>query len=149
MTSVKKLEGWDIYFNRPEGEPPHLPADITDLTSENLGKLFTELTSWSDYVASQVTVAQLEERSALKKLDFEENKMLVSRMGAQTKGERVTTVKAEIAIHPTIVELSEEHEKAYIQYKFLAMLADNLERDLQLVSREITRRNNEQRTQRF
>ena len=146
MSAVQKLDGWGLHFDKPGDEAPRLPADITDVSSDDLGKLFTEFTAWADYCASQLVVAQLEERSALKRLEFQENKMLITRMGSQAKGERITTVKAEISIHPTIVELSDEHEEKYAYYKMLSMLQTNLERDLTLVSREITRRSNEHRS---
>lgn len=146
MSIVQKLDNWGLYFEKPGEEAPKLPADITDVSSDELGKLFTEFTSWADYCASQLVVAQLEERNALKRLEFQENKMLVTRMGAQTKGERVTTVKAEISVSPIIVELTDEHEEKYAMYKMLSMLQTNLERDLTLVSREITRRSNEHRS---
>ena len=122
-----------------------MPNDITDVGSEELGTLYTKLTSWSDYIASQLTLAQLEERAALKAKEFKENTLLVRRMGAQTKGERVTTVKAEISVDPDVVALDNEYEEKYAYRKLVEMLLTNHERDLQLVSREITRRSNESR----
>jgi len=71
--------------------------------------------------------------------------MLVRRMGAQTKGERVTTVKAEIAIDENVVALDNDYEEKYAYRKLVEMLLNNHERDLSLVSREITRRSNEYR----
>jgi hypothetical protein len=88
-------------------------------------------------------MAQLEERAALKAKDFKENTMLVRRMGAQVKGERVTSVKAEIAIDPEVVALDNDYEEKYAYRKLVEMLLNNHERDLSLVSREITRRSND------
>jgi hypothetical protein len=92
-----------------------------------------------------MAMAVLEERAALKKKDFAENTMLVRRMGAGVKGERITTVKAEVAIDPAIVELDNDYEEKYAYRKLVEMLLNNHERDLQLVSREITRRNSNRR----
>lgn len=145
MSAIEKFADWGLTFHKPETEQVTLPSDITDVGSEELGNLYTRLTSWSDYIASQLTMAQLEERAALKAKEFKENTMLVRRMGAQAKGERVTTVKAEIAVDPDVVQLDNDYEEKYAYRKLVEMLLNNHERDLQLVSREITRRSNESR----
>jgi hypothetical protein len=145
MSALDRFQNWNIHFSKPEGEQVTLPADITALSSENIGELFTKLTSWTDYIASQFTVAQLEERAALKKKEYVENTMLIKRMGAQVKGERITAVKAEISIHPDVVSLDDDYEEKYAYRKLVEMLLNNHERDLALVSREITRRSNENR----
>lgn len=145
MSALSKFEGWGLTFHKPADGQVTLPPDITDISSEALGELFTRLTSWTDYIASQLTLAQLEERAVLKKKEFLENTMLVKRMGAQVKGERVTAVKAEIAVNQDIVDLDNEYEEKYAYRKLVEMLLNNHERDLQLVSREITRRSNDLR----
>lgn len=143
MSALDKFKGWGLSFSKPEDDQVRLPSDITDISSQELGELFTRLTSWTDYINSQLTMAQLEERSALKKKEFLENTMLVRRMGAQVKGERVTAVKAEIAVHQDIVDLDNDYEEKYAYRKLVEMLLTNHERDLSLVSREITRRSND------
>jgi hypothetical protein len=148
MSAVRKFEGWGLTFQKPAGDQVQLPPDITDVSSEALGELFTKLTAWTDYIASQLTMAQLEERAALKKKEFTENTMLVRRMGATARGERVTTVKAEIAVDETVVELDNDYEEKYAYRKLVEMLLTNHERDLSLVSREITRRSNDSRAMR-
>jgi hypothetical protein len=145
MSALEKFADWGLTFYKPETEQVVLPNDITDVGSEELGTLYTRLTSWSDYIASQLTLAQLEERAALKAKEFKENTMLVRRMGSSVKGERVTTVKAEIAVDPDVVALDNDYEEKYAYRKLVEMLLTNHERDLQLVSREITRRSNESR----
>lgn len=145
MSAVKKFEGWGLTFQRPEGDQVQLPPDITDISSDNLGLLFTQLTAWTDYIASQATMAQLEERAALKKKEQLENSLMFKRMGAQAKGERVTAIKAEIAASQDVIDLDNDYEEKYAYRKLVDMLLSNHERDLSLVSREITRRANESR----
>lgn len=145
MSAMEKFKDWNLTFHKPADEQVQLPPDITAIDSEELGELFTRLTAWTDYINSQLTMAQLEERAALKKKDFVENTMLVRRMGSQVKGERVTTVKAEIAINEEVVALDNDYEEKYAYRKLVEMLLTNHERDLSLVSREITRRSNEYR----
>lgn len=141
MSAMDKFAGWGLHFSKPSDEQVILPHDITEISSEQLGELFTRLTAWTDYINSQLVMAQLEERAILKKKDFLENTMLMRRMGSQAKGERVTAIKAEIAVHQDVVDLDNEYEEKYAYRKLVEMLLTNHERDLQLVSREITRRN--------
>lgn len=148
LNAVKKFEEWNLTFTRPEGEQVTLPSDITEISSEALGHLFTKLTAWTDYIASQVTIAQLDERAALKKKEQLENTLMFKRMGAQAKGERVTAIKAEIAAMQDVVDLDNDYEQKYAYRKLVEMLLNNHERDLALVSREITRRSNESRIRR-
>jgi hypothetical protein len=148
MSAITKFEGWGLTFRKPSEEQVQLPADITAISSEQLGELFTKLTSWTDYIASQKVMAELDERASLKKKDLFENTMLIKRMGAGVKGERITTVKAEISIHPEMIELENEYEEKYAYRKLVEMLLNNHERDLALVSREITRRSNDLRSTR-
>lgn len=142
MSAIDRFKEWGLNFRKPEDEQVTLPSDITDVSSEELGLLFTRLTAWTDYISSQLAMAQLEERSAQKSMDYQENLMLVRRMGAQVKGERITKVKAEISVDDKIVSLSNLYEEKYAYRKLVEMLKENHERDLQLVSREITRRSN-------
>ena len=145
MSALDKFQDWGLTFRKPSDEQVQLPSDITALNSEALGELFTQLTAWTDYIASQLVHAQLEERASQKLLEYNENLMFVKRLGAGVKGERVTTVKAEIAIDPEIVGLSNQYEEKYAYRKLVEMLLNNHERDLSLVSREITRRSNDSR----
>lgn len=145
MSALDRFQDWNLTFHKPAGEQVVLPQDITDISSEQLGELFTRLTSWTDYIASQLVMAQLEERAALKKKEFTENTMLIRRMGSQAKGERITAIKAEVSIHPDVVSLDDLYEEKYAYRKLVEMLLTNHERDLSLVSREITRRSNDYR----
>jgi hypothetical protein len=148
MSAVDKFAGWGLTFSKPSDEQVVLPADITDISSEQLGELFTRLTAWTDYIASQKVMAELEERAAQKRLKLLEDKMMFRRMGAQVKGERVTAIKAEISVNQDILDLDNDYEEKYAYRKLVEMLLNNHERDLQLVSREITRRSNDSRAQR-
>jgi hypothetical protein len=145
MSALDKFKDWGLTFRKPSEEQVELPPDITMLNSEQLGEIFTRLTAWTDYIASQLVHSQIEERAAQKVLEYNENLLLVKRLGAGIKGERVTTVKAEIAVDENIVRLSNQYEEKYAYRKLVEMLLNNHERDLSLVSREITRRSNDSR----
>ena len=148
MNALEKYAELGLDFQKPQLEQARLPYDITILSSEQLAEKFTVLTAWADYIASQLAIAQIEERSALRSMNTAEDKMLVTRMGTAARGERITLVKAQVSADDTIVSLAQEYEDKYAYRKLVEMLLSNHERDLQLVSREITRRGSDQRAMR-
>lgn len=145
--AIEKLKDFGLNLKKPDGQI-ELPHDITTLSSEQLGEKFTTLTAWADYSASQLAIAIIEERAAQKRMDFLENKLLVSKMGTAVKGERITLVKAQIAIDQDVQDLSQDYEEKYAYRKLVEMVHNNYERDIALVSRELTRRSNDLRSTR-
>lgn len=142
--AVKELKDQGIEMWDHQTERVQIPKDISTLDSEDLSDLFVKLTAWSNYASHQLSAAQIDEREAERKLNFYENKLLVERMGStQTKSERITVVKAQIAIDPTVEKLQDEVDKAYAYRKMVETVFYNLERDITLISREITRRTND------
>ena len=146
--ALNKLAELGLSIQKPTMDVGSLPSDITLLSSEQLGEKFTVLTAWADYASSQLAIAQIEERAAQKKLDLLENRLLVNKMGAAVKGERVTLVKAQIAIDQDVQDLSMDYEEKYAYRKLVEMMLSNYERDIALVSRELTRRSNDLRSTR-
>lgn len=130
---------------KPVYDQAILPPDITELSSEQLAEMFTILTGWADYMSSQLVQAQLAERDALRKAEFAESKALVRLTTGSPKGTTVSLIKAQIDVDPDIVELRDKYEEKYAYRKILEMMVNNQERDITLVSREITRRTNESR----
>ena len=90
----------------PKYENAKLPHDITDLSSDQLAEMFTILTAWADFFASKLTKAQIDEKTSEAKLDYEIAKLTVELLGKATKTDKVTLVKAQIAIDPTVVDLN-------------------------------------------
>ena len=125
---------------KPSFEQTPLPPDITSLSSEQLAEMFTVLTGWADYTSSQLAQAQIEERAAQRKLDLKVNRLTVEKMGSATKADKVSLIKAQIAIDEEVVKLEDEFEAKYAYRKLVEMMLNNQERDITLVSREITRR---------
>jgi hypothetical protein len=143
---LNSVNTWDpllekaVAVPKPNYELTALPPDITALSSEQLAELFTVLTGWADYTASQLAEAQLAERAAQRALDLKTNRLIVEKMGSATKGDKVTLIKAQIAIDDEVLQLEEVFEERYARRKILEMMLNNQERDITLVSREITRR---------
>jgi len=148
MSALEKFMDFGLEFQKPTLSQVEMPSDITLLSSEQLAEKFTALTAWADYIASQLAIAQIEERAALRAMDLAENRLLVTSMGNAARGERITLVKAQVSINDKIVALSQEYEEKYAYRKLVEMLLSNHERDLSLVSREITRRGSDQRAMR-
>jgi hypothetical protein len=145
MNEIDVLMKKGLDLPKPKYDQVTLPPDITELSSEQLAEMFTILTGWADYFASQLVQAQLREREAQRALEIAESRMLITKMGSVEKGSRVTLVKAQISVDPEILQLGDVHEERYAYRKILEMMVDNQERDITLVSREITRRTNESR----
>ena len=125
---------------KPVYEQAVLPPDITELNSEQLAEMFTVLTGWADYMSSQLVQAQLAERDSLRKAELAESKALVRLTTAAPKGTTVSLIKAQIDIDKNILELRDKYEEKYAYRKILEMMLNNQERDITLVSREISRR---------
>jgi uncharacterized membrane protein YheB (UPF0754 family) len=136
---------WGLEFSKPNLEQVVMPSDITMLSSEQLAEKFSQLTAWADYIASQLAVAQIEERASTRRLDVMENRLLVEKMALAGRGDRITLVKAQVSVDDRVLDLAQDLEEKYQYRKLVEMLLSNHERDLTLVSREITRRTNDQR----
>jgi hypothetical protein len=125
---------------KPAYEQAVLPPDITELSSEQLAEMFTILTGWADYMSSQLVQAQLAERDALRKAELAESRLLVTKTTGAPKGTTVSLIKAQIDVDPDILDLRDTYEEKYAYRKILEMMLNNQERDITLVSREISRR---------
>ena len=124
-------------YPKPEIEIPILPPDITVLDDEDLMVLYSLLTAWADFISTQVSCAQIDERATEKKLSHAENLLMIA---SGDKGDRVTYARAQVAADEYIISLKDEVEEAHAYRKLVESLASNVERDAALVSRELTRR---------
>lgn len=124
-------------WEQPATEIPALPADLTAIEDEDLMILYSRLTAWSDFISTQVSCAQIDERAAERRLAQEENLLMIA---SGSNGDRVTYARAQVAADPRIVSLKDTVEEAYAYRKLAESLAANIERDASLVSRELTRR---------
>jgi hypothetical protein len=146
--AVEKLKGQNINLWPEQDKQPVMPRDISDLESDDLSELFTRLTAWSNFVAGQLSASQIDEKSIEKRRDMLEARLLIMKDNVKLKGERVTMIKAQVMSDPTFMELEEKYMEAYAYRKMLEVIYNNFERDVSLVSREITRRTNDIRVNR-
>lgn len=146
--AVKKMADQNISMWPVQSEQPNMPKDISVFDSDELSSLFTKLTAWSNYVAGQLAAAQVDEYVLNKKKDSLEAKLFLDKDNSKVKGERVTLIKAQVAADPKVEHLESQLMHAYAYRKMVEVVADNFERDVALVSREITRRTNDFRANR-
>jgi len=146
--AVKQLAEQNINMWPDQSEQPKMPKDISLLDSDELSSLFTQLTAWSNFVAGQLAAAQVDEHVLNKKKDSLEAKLFLDKDNSKVKGERVTLIKAQVAADPRVEDLENQLTHAYAYRKMVEVVANNFERDVALVSREITRRTNDIRMSR-
>ena len=121
--------------DKPMGEIPALPHDITILTDEDLMVLFTDFTAWADYAASQLAVAAAEEREFIRLHELKKAKEIASSSGG--KGS-VTAARA--AAETDAASDGFRASEKYSYRKIIESISSNLERDAALLSRELSRR---------
>ena len=146
--AVKKLEDQDLVMWPVQEKRVVMPKDISELGSDALSTLFTELTAWSNFAAGQLAVAQIDEYVINKRKDALEARLFLEKDNSKVKGERVTLIKAQVASDKRIEDLETELTHIYAYRKMLEVISNNFERDVALVSREITRRTNDFRANR-
>jgi hypothetical protein len=144
--AVDKMKGQNINLWPEQDKQPPMPKDISLLESDELSALFTRLTAWSNFVAGQLAASQVDEKVLEKRRDMLEAKLLIMKDTSKIKGERVTMMKAQVMADPDFMEIEERYMNAYAYRKMLEVVYNNFERDVALVSREITRRTNDVRT---
>jgi len=146
--AVKKMADQNISMWPDQSDQPKMPKDISVLDSDELSALFTELTAWSNFVAGQLAAAQVDEHVLNKKKDSLEARLFLDKDTTKVKGERVTLIKAQLAADSRVEDLENQLTHAYAYRKMVEVVANNFERDVALVSREITRRTNDIRMSR-
>ena len=146
--AVKKMAEQNINMWPDQSNQPKMPRDISVLDSDELSGLFTQLTAWSNYVAGQLAAAQVDEHVLNKKKDSLEAQLFLAKDNSKVKGERVTLIKAQVAADPKIQDLENQLTLTYAYRKMVEVVANNFERDVALVSREITRRTHDIRMSR-
>ena len=92
---------------------------------------------------SQKQAQAAKEKEAEKKVDRKVASLTVEKMGAATKADKVTLIKAQIALDPELQDLEDAYHQCYVNRKAWEVMLSNQERDITLVSREISRRDSE------
>ena len=130
-----ELQGLDVPI-RPRDDAPDLPEDITEESDSSLMSLFVRLTRWSEYAATQLAVAQVDEKFADATLDRMRALSAVANKAEKT----VTAAKARAYEDAEYLEAQEAYHSAYAFRKLVEAVYNNTDRKAALISRELTRR---------
>lgn len=130
-----ELQGIDVPV-RPRIDVPDLPEDITSESDADLMSLFVRLSRWSEYMGTQLAVAQVDEKYA----DATLEKMRALSAVANKTEKTVTAAKARAYEDDEFVGAQDAYHAAYAYRKMIEAVYNNTERKSSLVSRELTRR---------
>ena len=125
---------------KPKFDIPNLPRDITELDDEGLMDLFVQYTQWSAHLAGAKAIADINEREAETALKQATDAAMMANWTGAKGADRVSVVKAIIGSSPNIQSLQHDLDVKYAFRKLIETRTDNIDRDGQLVSRELTRR---------
>jgi hypothetical protein len=101
--------------------------------------LFVQFTQWNDHLSGARAIAVINEREAERAVDSIEAKCMINNWQGG-KNDRVAVAKATIITDPEVEKLKNDLDIKYAFRKLLETRAENVERDSQVVSRELTRR---------
>lgn len=119
-------------YERPEGELPKVPWELTDLHVNDLMQLMAQLAAWANYVGMELAEAEIAEKSADDTVD-----RLVGKNGYDF---RKPDAKARAFEDESYLE-AVDNRRASVEYrKRVASLYSGVERDLFVVSRDLSRR---------
>ncbi len=124
---------------KPVSGLPKLPDSLTNMSDVELMESYAEFVAWSDYTTSQVAAAAIDERAAQADLDAKEAEVMLREWTGKT-GDRVTLQKAKAAADPDIIEARKAVDERYAYRKLAESIATAMERNAQMLSRELTRR---------
>lgn len=118
---------------------PKLPGDITEIDDKDLMRLYTHFSAYSDFVNTQLACAIIDEKEAQRNIEYAESEAMLRHQSANAKT-TVTIIKALVDGDPTLSDLRTDALNKYSYRKMLETMANNLERNTSVCSRELTRR---------
>jgi hypothetical protein len=129
---------------RPEYQMPRLPEDATALSDDALMRAWREYIEWADYVATRLADAEVNEENLQSGLATAEAEMLLSEMpdgeALRRREDTMTRVKAQIRTAPSLAHERGRLMQTYAERKMLLTIAERLDRGMNYLSRELTRR---------
>lgn len=123
-------------------EFPTLPEDLTDEDDRAIINLFSKFVAWHNFVESKVSLLEIAEAEIKSKVNYEG--VLAEVEGIPSEYKSYTPVrlltKASRDTDDVVLELEREQREIQGRIKLLKTMANTLERNASLVSRELTRR---------
>ena len=106
--------------------------------------MFSEMVSWTNYAATNLAQAEVEETRADADLRYQEAVVFTKAPNSST----VTTTKAHALLTKPVGEARMRLTNAYAARKLAAVMYNNCDRIVNLISRELTRRVGRESTER-
>lgn len=124
---------------KPKFSVPDVPTRITEMDDKALMNLFVRHTRWRGFLSGQQALAEVDERFAEDHLKVLEAKALIRDWGG-SKEDRVAVARAERMNDPEVQDAMERVQGAYARRKLVQAMADASDKNVSLISRELTRR---------
>lgn len=122
----------------PDYEQPRMPYDLGDHSDSSLMMLFNQFTEWTNYIATELTRAVVEEDDAEADLEIEEAKFIVLNTEAGKPGVQRATKERRVDQQVNVLRARVLEKKAL--RKMIETLFNNMERSTFALSRELSRR---------
>ncbi|NLR94919.1 hypothetical protein [Flammeovirga agarivorans] len=122
---------------KPEGEFTHLPADLNELSADEMGSMLGNYNAWREFVESQLIMT----RAALQSEEHNYNTKRASLI-ILAKGKSVKEKEASADSDPVVSGLKGELLQTQILYEMLKDKHSSILHSFEVLSREITRRRN-------
>lgn len=135
-------EGLDEYLVFAENNDPVLPDDLTLLDPVSIGKLFTFFTSWANYLQGMTTEAEVARDVIKAKMQTIEKALLVT-FQAQDETLSDRRAAAKVRLDMRYVNSEAAYMEAYALTKTLGTRYEQFKRSEKVISRELTRRQQE------
>lgn len=110
----------------PEGEMPTMPADISQLSNQDIGKLYSELLSWHNFVITELALLHAEHVQEKNRLSY---------VKARLKKELKKT--EEVEAHPAMLDTRIRTQEAEQKFLWVEAMSKVLNKNLAVVSRHI------------
>lgn len=138
---IDKLAKQGLVINKSVNlDLPQLPPDISAIADGELMALFSQITAFNNFLNTQLSCAEIDERRAEKALSAVEDEAMIREHSGKSTKDTVTFLKTKIAADPNVIKYREAYEAKYAYRKLIESMAENAGRDSVLVSRELTRR---------
>jgi len=107
---MEKLDSLGLSLpNKPSGQIPDLPADMTTLTSRDVGRLLSEYCSWLSYITPRVAMAKMDAKAG--------KAALVAAKSRKANPSELASLEADFLYKDSFASVLEGLEKATLRKK--------------------------------
>lgn len=142
--AYRELEGQGMPIPpHPRDDMPDMPEDITELEDRDLMALYGKGVAWCNYLSVQLAAALTDEKDASSRVVAEEARVFVEESAKSKVTVARTAVKTDASEELSHFRDRLKDKEAY--RRLVEALYSSMERNVQLVSRELTRRTSSHR----